>query len=369
MVTRRGFLRGATSASLALPLLGRGIAHAAEDWQAEWDRTIAAAHKEGSVVACMSPSKPRRDFLVSQWKQDYPGIELSLSTVSGSAFVPQVATERSAGRYLWDIFHSGAPSSYSAIRQGLLDPLLPELFLPEVKDPAVWGGWDNAFYDKGKKYDFALVSDLIAPSYNARAIPPEKVKALGSKVLLDPAYKGKIIWHDPRIEGTGATFFPFLANVLGDDGLRHLLSAQEPVFVTNFNDPAQALIRGKAHLALGDTIGTVFDSYRQAGLDFDIRPLGNTPDTSWLSTDGSTLGVFNQRPHPNAARVFVNWIMSQRIAALMAKASGYSSRRLDVPLLDPANGVIPGAVYVQSSIEENDALARHWMAEAARLHA
>ena len=54
---------------------------------------------------------------------------------------PGVAIERSAGQYLWDVFDSGPNTGYSAIKAGLLDPLLPELILPEVNDPAVWGGW------------------------------------------------------------------------------------------------------------------------------------------------------------------------------------------------------------------------------------
>jgi len=96
-------------------------------------KTVAAAKQEGQVVANLSPGTSRRDFLLKQWQVDYPEIELSLSTVNGSSFVPAVAIERDAGRYLWDVFHSGAATGFTAIRAGMLDPLLPELILPDVK--------------------------------------------------------------------------------------------------------------------------------------------------------------------------------------------------------------------------------------------
>ena len=38
----------------------------AQDWQAEWNRIVAAAKQEGKVVVCMSSSVGRRDFLLKQ---------------------------------------------------------------------------------------------------------------------------------------------------------------------------------------------------------------------------------------------------------------------------------------------------------------
>ena len=75
--------------------------------------------------------------------------------------MPQVTTERAAGKYLGDIWHSGP--NFEVIKAGLLDPLLPELILPENKDESVWGGWNDAYYDDEKKYILGLVTDLESP--------------------------------------------------------------------------------------------------------------------------------------------------------------------------------------------------------------
>ncbi len=373
--SRRRFLRDGVSLSLAsavfgpAALLGAGAARAqGVAGQAVWDETVAAAKREGQVVVCISPGIVRRDFLAKQWQVDYPGIEMSISNVNGAGYVAAVAIERSAGRYLWDVYHSGAATGYAAMRAGQLDPLLPELVLPEVSDPKIWGGWDSAFYDLGKKYLLALVADVATPYYDAKRIAPARADRLGLALLLEPDLKGKIVWFDPRVEGPGATFLALLQKVLGDDGLRKILYDQDVTFVSNFNDAAQMIVRGKAAMGMGGSVHELFKDYIAAGLPIDIRNLGNTPDKAWLGTDGATLGVFNRRPHPNAARVFVNWIMTKRISELMAKATDYSSRRADVPPLHPELGIVPGAVYVQSAIEENLPLQRKWMEEARRAH-
>jgi ABC-type Fe3+ transport system substrate-binding protein len=347
-------------------LLGPALAQPA-DWQAAWARTLAAARQEGKLVMCVSPGAPRRDYLLKQWKEDFPDIELSVSTVSGSAFVPSVVTERAAGKYLWDVFGSGPNTGVTAVRAGLFDALLPELILPEVRDPAIWGGWEDAFYDADKKYVLGLLIDLETPYYNALIVPPDKAKTLGLKLLLDPAYRGRIVWYDPRIEGPGSPHLPLIARVLGEESLRRLITEQEPVFVGNFNDVASAIVRGKADIGLGGNSRLVLKEYYAAGMKLDVRPLGNNPEVAWRGTDGNTVAVFNKRPHPNAARLFVNWLMTKRIAAGIARVQDYDSRRADVPPLDPDFAVIPGAAYVDAQREENDTLMRRLMAEAKRL--
>ena len=360
MPTRRGFMAGAASCAL----LG-GLAHRAraQDWQAQWQKLIAAAEEEGRVVAVAAPNPGQRDYLLQQWKKDFPNIELSLSIHSGSQFVPSVVTERAAGKYLWDIFISGPSTGYLSIREGLFDPLLPELMRPDVMDESVWGGWQDAFYDHDRKYLLGLVSDLQSPYYDARAIAPAKAAAEGLKLFLDPAYKGKIVWFDPRREGPGAPFMVLIYRVLGADALWHVMVDQEPFFVSSQPDAATAIVRGKAVLACSGNARGSLEPFRKAGVDFDVRPLGSTPETCFRGTAGSSLAVFDKRPHPNASRLFVNWIMTQQVGAGLSKAQGYDSRRSDVPPLDRGMVATPGARYIYGTGADNDDLLRELIAE------
>ena len=357
--------RRVACAALMLISLG-GAALAQEDWKQQWEKTLAAAKAEGKVIVGMAPRVDQRDFLLQQWKQDFPEIELSLSIINSSKFVPAIILERQAGRYLWDVWNSGP--NRNLLESQLVDPLGPELILPEVKDPEVWGGWDNVFYDRDRKYDLALVNDLESPYYNAKVISPDVAKAQGLKLLLDPAYKGKIVFFDPRISGPGEPYLPFFAQVLGEDGLRKLIVDQEPVFVSSLNAAAEAIVRGKAVIAIAGRPQSDLAPYIQAGMKLDVRQIGNTPETAYLGTAGSTVAVFNKRPHPNAARIFVNWIASRRIGELLSKATGYDSRRRDVAPLDPTFAVIQGAKYVESQRPENEGhvlmdMVRQWRPE------
>ena len=338
---------------LSLIALCFALPAAAQDWKAEWDKTVAAANKEGKVVVVMSPTPGRRNFLMTQWKADFPQIEMSL-TVAPLTFVQQVITERAAGSYLWDVWHSGPNTGHVAVRAGLLDELLPELILPEVKDEKVWGGWHDAFYDKDRKRILALYNDIQSPYYNAKQISPDRVKAEGLKVMLDPKYKGKIVWFDPRVGGPGAPFLALFKHVLGEEGMWKLIKDQNPLIVPNLNESAQAMVRGKAVIAIGGQRKQNLQAYTEAGIATDMRDFGNTPETAFLGMDGGGIGVFTNRPHPNAARVFANWVMTKRILEGITKADKYDARRNDIPPSDPSTAAIPGAQYVQAQRVEYD---------------
>ena len=331
-------------------------------WKAEWDKTVAAANKEGKVVVVMSPTPGRRNYLLETWKADYPQIELSLSIGAGT-FVQQVVTERNAGSYLWDVFHTGPNSGHVAVQAGLLDELRPELILPEVKDPAIWGGWDNVFYDKDRSRILALYNDLQSPYYNAKSVSPDRVKQVGLKVLLEPQYKGKIVWFDPRAAGPGAPFLALIKHVLGEEGMWKVIVDQDPIFVPNLNESAQAMVRGKAVIAIGGQRKQNLQSYIEAGIAVDMRDFGNTPETAFLGTDGGCVGVFSKRPHPNAARVFVNWLMTKRVSEGISRADKYDARRADIAPMDPEFAVIKGANYVQAQRVEYDQEIRRIQAE------
>jgi ABC-type Fe3+ transport system substrate-binding protein len=83
--------------------------------------------------------------------------------------------------------------------------------------------------------------------------------------------------------------------------------------------------------------------------------------------DGGGLGVFTRRPHPNAARVFANWVMTKKISEGISRADQYDARRNDIPPLDPNFAVIPGAKYVQAQRVEHDEMIVKVQAEIKKL--
>jgi len=352
---------------VAQAALGRG-AQAQPSGPAEWERTVAAAKKEGELVILIPPGSSHRDFLVREWPKAYPDIKLSLTTSPGPELMARFTLERNSGKYLWDLVFTGTENGFAMRDAGFADPVQPEFILPDVKDPKTWGGWDEAFMDRERKYVFAARSYLKLPYFNAKLLSPDKVKRLGSKIFLDPELKGKVIWHEPLIPGSGRTFAPVMLQVLGEDGLRRFVQEQV-VFTPNQMDAVDRMARGQFLVGMGPIITGLLDRYTKAGVELDVRALGNTPEFgAYANAGASNAVVVKDRPHPNAARVFLNWYLSKDVATAMAKETGEDTRRKDLAeQAPPDERRVPGVRYWEAQREEFADDVRKAQALIARL--
>ena len=326
----------------------------AQSTSPEWEQAVAAAEKEGSVVINMPAGNALRDFLVSEWPKAFPKITLTTNSIDEGTWIARVRIERQSGKYLWDAAMSGSVTSYAMTNEGDTVPIMPALILPDVKDPKTWGGWERVFWDNRHAYVMATQNFLKMPFYNTRLLSPDKVKAEGSEVFLDPVLKGKVIWNDPLIPSSGETFPLVLRKVLGDDGLKTFVT-QQVAFTANMMDLVDKMARGQYAMSLGPSMDALLKRYKDAGLDFDIRPLGNTPDYgAYSNSGGSNLIVMKDAPHPNGVKVFVNWLLSKDIATRLAKAQNQDSNRVDIPSqLPPNEQALPGVRYVEPQRESS----------------
>jgi iron(III) transport system substrate-binding protein len=350
----------AFSVVLSVFLLASGAARAQAGSDAEWNKLVAAAKQEAEIVIIVPPSSSHRDFLAREWPKAFPDIKLSQTSVTPGQQFARVSLERSAGKYLWDLVFTGSDNAFQLRDAGMLDPVRDEFFAADVKNPATWGGWDEAFADTAATYVFTSRTFLKMPFYNAKLLAPDKVKAEGTKIFLDPALKHKVIWDDPAFGGSGRTFAPVMLRLLGEEGLRQFVSRQV-VFTSQMSDLVDRMARGQYIMSLGPVLTGLLDRYRDAGVALDIRPLGNTPSLgAYGNTGASNIVVMKNRPHPNAARVFLNWYLSKPIEAALAKEMGEDTRRTDVPQqVDPAQQRLPGIKYYDAQREENTPAARH----------
>jgi ABC-type Fe3+ transport system substrate-binding protein len=278
-----------------------------------------------------------------------------MSALPEPQFWARLRTERAAGKYLWDMAVSGASTGYTFSKEGAVDPLLPELVDPAVNKPELWGGWDSAFMDLDKKFVLSVSSFIASPYYNAAHVPADEVKRLGIKAMLNPAYAGKIIWQEPTLPGGGRTLAQLLYAQLGEDGLRKLIVDQKAVLAQNQQQVVEAMARGTSWIGVLPSVRGLAVPYAQAGVKVDdLHTFGNTPETGVQSVGGATVYVFNQRPHPNATRVFISWFLSKDVQNGFAIATQQASRRTDVPHAgDPEAKPIPGATYITPQREEN----------------
>ncbi len=347
------------AALVALLVLSPVAAFAQAVADAAWMKLVAAANQEGALVLIVPPSSTHREFLAAEWPKAFPDIKLEQTAVPPGQQFARLSVERSAGKFLWDVVLTGSENAFQLRDADMLDDVKSEFVVAEVKNPEIWGGWRDAFADTAQKYVFTSRSFLKMPFYNAKLLSPEKVAALGTKVFLDPALKQRVIWDDPQFGGSGRTFAPVMLRLLGEEGLRQFV-AEQVVFTTQMSDLVDRMARGQFVMSLGPVLTDLLGKYKEAGLVLDIRPLGNTPELgAYGNTGASNIVVIKDRPHPNAARVFLNWYLSQSVETALAKKMGEDTRRTDVPQqVEPAQRRLPGISYFNPQSEENTPATR-----------
>lgn len=349
------FARRAALVSVAAALVLSLAAPArAQAWKAEWEKTVAAAKQEGNLVLNLLPNTTFRKVFLEEWRKEFPEIKVSITSAYPEQFVTRVKTEAEAGKHLWDVVHTGPTGGFILAKAGLMAPLRDEFILPDLKDEKTWGGWGTVFLDEEKTYVLGTQWFLKMPFYNAKALAPEKVERLGARVLFEPELKGKIVWQDPNTGGAGNVFGYAMKQLFGLDGIKRLIDDQQVVFVESAAQLVERLVRGQANVVMGPTVNSRLPTYENAGIALDVRGFGPDPRLlAFDSTGGFGLYTFKERPNPNAARVFINWILSKPIQEKLAKELEQISRRTDVAVTVPDYlAPKPGVTYLDTSSEQ-----------------
>ena len=325
---------------------------AQSDGKAEWDRLVEAAKKEGTVAVGGPIDPAARIYLSRAWQKDFPSIEFNYSVGGGFDWGNKVKFERSNGKYLWDVYLDGPNTTiYEFAAQDVFVPLDSIFVLPELKDPKTFRRpMDDMFMDHGRKM-MAMFSTPSTIWYNAKKVDPAKVEKLGLEIMYDPALKGRIAWGDPRTAGPGSNYAAMLYVLLGKEGLRRIVVDQEAVFYSRPTQVTEALMRGKADITIAHQMSEI-EKYREAGIDVDLRPIGADAKRAYLAAGGAVLAVFQPAAHPNAAKLFANWILTREQQQGFGKAMVVDSARLDVePASPPSMRYVPSEKYVESQKE------------------
>jgi ABC-type Fe3+ transport system substrate-binding protein len=189
-----------------------------------------------------------------------------------------------------------------------------------------WGGhvWMDNVATKRFFYSFIAIKGTEGLWHNTSLVKPNEVRSFDD--LLDNRWKNRIGLSDPRVAGSGLSLWSFLWEMRGEEFLRKL--ARQELFVSqNLRQIADALAKGKLALSLG--IGfPQLEPFIKEGLP--VKELPEPREGLPASNAYGTLGVVKNPPHPNATKVFVNWLLSKEGQEFYTRIMRQATRRLDV---------------------------------------
>ncbi len=318
--------------------------------QSEWDKLVADAKKEDTVVIYAGPLGAARQALIDAFRQKY-GISVDIAMGKGEEMMAKMDNERVAGLYVVDMGIHGMTTYFNLVKpKNMTLPIEPLLVLPEVKDLSKWR--QNKLPIGDTKGHLAVLAITSVPHMLVNTDMVKSGEIMTHSDLLDAKWRGKIAINDPSMSGAGTEWFTYVVRELmgvekGTAFMKQLVK-QEPTFTRDQRLLTEWIARGKYPVALAPDKATTAD-FVQAGAPLafpqlkDPRPTGSGP---------GNIMVFDHTPHPNATKLFVNWLLSKEGAEVYSRASGYAATRSDVatdwidPILVPGpNDVILGEEY------------------------
>jgi len=290
------------------------------NWQQEWDKTVEAAKKEGSLSLYLFQGEGELAGLAQQFQKKYPEINVVVTPGRGNTFAPKIMAERRAGKYLVDGYIAGATTAYEVLyRAKILNSVRDALILPEVIDESKWWLGQHHYIDPENQYIFVYLGSIGEyVSYHTKAVDPGEIRSYAN--FLQPKWKGKILSRDPKISGSqriGLRGF-YHTPELGPEFIRRLYGEMDVTLSQDIRQATDWLAHGK--FAICFFCSEILKSKTQ-GLPVDEFRTAHWKESRAISSGNmGSIALPSQPPHPNAAKVFANWLLSREGQTALQRA-------------------------------------------------
>jgi iron(III) transport system substrate-binding protein len=306
----------AAAAAVLFSTFGAG---AQQGYPADYAKTVDAAKKEGKVVIYSTTDAASSGALLKDFQALYPDIQVEYSDLNSTELYNRFIAEAAAGSGTADLLWSSAMDLQVKL---VADGQALAYASPEIPALPKWAVW--------KEQAFGTTYEPITFVYNKRLVPAEDVpqdhaallRLLTSKT---DAYKGKITAYDPERSGVGYLFvnediqsFPQawdLFKAFGKAGIKVYTSAGAMI---------ERVTSGEHTIAYG-----IFGSYALARSKKDPN-LGIVLPRDYTLITSRVAFISKQAKHPNAAKLFLDYILSKRGQTIIANQADLYTLRADI---------------------------------------
>lgn len=354
-LNRRGFVKVlglAGAAAACAPAAAPAVAPAATAagqpaaaggkpaWEKDWENLVAAAKQEGKLALRFTGAGAGFQQLGQAFEQAFPGITVDVTAyASGGLWVGRAVQEWNAGVYTWD----AAVDPYDYVKTtlqplGIPAPVRPALFHPDaLKDEAWLDGFEAGFIDNGKQISYSGRWEKLGALWiNSDLVKENEIRTAAD--LLDPKWKGKLVFATPSTYG--GTYHPATSMRLrmGDTVLKKLFVDQEPAISKDNRQITEWLVRGRYVAGWGVTPPILADFLSQ-GTGKSLKTI-DLPEAVTPVVNG--IYLLNKATHPNAAKLFANWFLTQEGQRQYAALVKTNTRRKGIDQPNPSLVVPPG---------------------------
>lgn len=305
-----------------------------ESWEIEWEKSLALARKEGLVNIATARAVFIREGLTRAFKEKYD-IDITWTVGRPAEITQKILTERRVGLYTTDIHMGGGQPQLQLKDLGVYQSLRAALILPEVKDEKAWWQGRFPFVDNEGKYIF---TPSLYPTNtlhaNTKLVPNYKEEFASYYDLLKPKWEKKILASDFVRAGGGSKWVGMMIEedfgpILGIDFMK-ALARQEPAIIGDDRLAAEWMLKGKYPVSVNLPIDSTITEWRSQGIVVPVE--GFSPkEGAYYTTGGQGLTFLDKAPHPNASRVFLNWVLSREGQILLSNLTIKHSTRIDIP--------------------------------------
>jgi iron(III) transport system substrate-binding protein len=306
---------------------------------------VAAAKREGKLSVVTTIGEGYRTG-ISAFEEAYPGISIDHTNLNSSQFTPRAVQEYQSGVYAYDVYaNTFGPSTLPLIKEGIIAPVRDVIDDPALTADSTWqDGFEAGFIDDEKKWVYrAFVNRSQSLYINTDMVQESEIKKIED--LLNPKWKGRIVSSDPRAVGAGWWPATVMRLALNDDTIvKRLYKDQDVLLLRNNRQSTEAMVRGTHAIGLGAVYDVVLQEFIAEGLAKNIKEV-QIDNVNYL-TDSSNISVFAKAQNPNAAKLFIHWLLSKDGGAAWSKPALTNSRRTDVPAAHPDLAPSPGVKYL-----------------------
>src|SRR5436305_1841792 len=294
-ITRRKFLASAAGVG-SFAIIGRPCA--ATPYTPS-DSLIDAAKKEGKFTLYTATFTEVEQEVINEFRKKFPFVRIEMIRAPGGQLIQRVKTEAAAGKLGADlVLHSdrglmkGLEHLFAEYAPPNAADYLPESLVSSKLWPNLTAGWCIAYHTELTKNPPKTWMDLTKSEYA----------------------DGQIAQVIAQSGGTTWTRVMFERQVLGEDYWQKQ-AATKPVLFPSGAPLSDALVRGEVSIA--PLLYNIVWTKKHDGAPVEIFfPPEGVPINPYAS------GIPKTAAHPNAAKLFLNWNLSDEGQTFMIKELG-----------------------------------------------